>query len=156
MTDRKPSKNKAETISYKNPNAVPFSDAEEAWFWFIAAQEARTDGARFVSGQGICPRPCEPLDILKVLDRLYRTRRLMRDHLMVLRHYGRRRLSPDPYRAKEQRAHHLWREALERIGEVLEGKRIIEPQKQPHENWAQEAMLYENYKLDLNGAAAQR
>ena len=103
----------------------PFNSAEEAWFWFIAAQEAKSDGARFTSGLGLLPRPCEPLDILKAVDRLYRHRRLCRDHLLVLRHYGRRRLPPDDRRVKELRAHTLWHEAMERIGEVLENKGIV-------------------------------
>lgn len=131
-------------------NTVPFQNAEEAWFWFITAQEARNDGARFAAGQGLYPRPCEPLDILKVLDGLHRKRRLVRDHLLVLRHYGRRHLAPDPTRSKEVRSFQLWSEAMERIGEILEKKGIIEKQPQPHENWAREAMLYENYQMDLS------
>jgi len=109
---------------------VPFNDAEEAWFWFIAAQEARTDGAQISAGAGLYPRPCEPMDILKVLDRLYRQRRLIRDHLMVLRHYGKRRLPPDPYRIKEARAHSLWEQALERMEDVLVSKGIVTRQGQ--------------------------
>jgi hypothetical protein len=42
-------------------------NVEEAWFWFIAAQQARVDGARFASGAGMIPRPCEPVDILNIL-----------------------------------------------------------------------------------------
>lgn len=105
---------------------VPFDSAQEAWFWFVSAQAAKNDGARFVSGAGLYPRPCEPIDILKVLDRLHRNRRLVRDHLLVLRHYGRRHLAPDPTRVKENRAHHLWHEALERIEEVLITKGIVD------------------------------
>ena len=142
-------KNNSKTVACKKLNTIPFIDAQEAWFWFIAAQEARNDGARFVAGQGLYPRPCEPLDILKVLDRLYRTRRLIRDHLLVLRHYGRRHMAPDPHRPKEVRAFHLWCEALERIGAVLEKKGIVEPQSQPHEKWAQDALVYENGHMDL-------
>lgn len=80
-------------------SAVPFDSTEDAWFWFIAAQQAREDGARFVAGAGLYPRPCEPSDILKILDRLYRNRRLLMDHVLVLRHYGRRMLPPDPRRS---------------------------------------------------------
>lgn len=97
---------------------VPFESAEEAWFWFIQAQEARNDGARFVAGQSLYPRPCEPVDILKSLDRLYRHRRLPWDHLVVLRHYGRRRMPPDPHRVKEARAYQIWNEALERAAKM--------------------------------------
>ncbi len=135
-------------------NTVPFLDAEEAWFWFIAAQEARVDGARFSAGQSLYPRPCEPLDILKVLDNLHRQRRLQRDHLLVLRHYGRRHLPPDRYRVKETRAYHLWHEALDRIGAVLEQKGIIEPQPQENENWLQGAMHFEP-RYNIMGVAAE-
>ena len=144
MTSKKPDSHQSITPS----NTVPFLDAEEAWFWFITAQEARADGARFVAGQGIYPRPCEPLDILKVLDRLHRQRRLLRDHLLVLRHYGRRRLAPDPHREKEVRASELWHEALERITPVLEKKGIVEKQRLPNENWHQEALLFEAHHMN--------
>lgn len=106
--------------------ATPFESIEEVWFWFITAQQAKNDGARYVSGAGVIRRPCEPVDILKILDGLYRKRRLLRDHLLVLRHYGRRHLAPDPRRVKEHRAAHLWSEAFERMRPVLEGKGIIE------------------------------
>lgn len=141
---------------HETTNTLPFQSAEEAWFWFIAAQEARNDGARFVAGQGLCSRPCEPIDILKVVDRLYRQRRLIRDHLLVLRHYGRRYMPPDDRRTKEMRAYKLWYEALERIGAVLEKKGIVEANRTPHENWAQEALLFENYKCSasLSGTVA--
>ena len=146
------SENKTKTEGCNASHTVPFHNEAEAWFWFIAAQEARTDGARFVAGQSLYPRPCEPLDILKVLDRLYRQRRLLRDHLLVLRHYGRRHLAPDDRRVKEARAFQLWHEALERIGVVLEKKGIIEPGPSASRDWMQDAMLYENYHLNLEGA----
>lgn len=122
----------------------PFGSAEEAWFWFIQAQAARNDGARFVMGQGLVPRPCEPIDILKVLDRLYRQRRLVMDHLLVLRHYGRRQMAPDPCRAKEMRAHELWREALERMEAVMERKGIV--RRRAAIPWKQ-AFLHDNVLL---------
>ena len=108
---------------------VPFVDAVEAWFWFIQAQEAKNEGARFTAGQSLTPRPCEPTDILKILDTLYRNRRLMRDHLLVLRHYGRRQLAPDSRRIKEARAHLLWVEAMERIEPILVKKGIVQEQE---------------------------
>lgn len=104
---------------------VPFADAEEAWFWFIQAQAARNDGARFAVGLGTVLRPCEPVDILKTLDRLHRKRRLVMDHLLVLRHYGLRLMPPDPCRVKEMKAHRLWTEAMERLEEALAGKGIV-------------------------------
>lgn len=108
-----------------NPETTPFDNVEDAWFWFIQAQAARNEGARFAAGQGLVTRPCEPVDILKVLDGLYRQRRVLRDHLLVLRHYGRRMMAPDPRRVKELRAYTLWREALERLHPALVRKGIV-------------------------------
>jgi hypothetical protein len=107
---------------------MPFANAEEAWFWFIQAQTARNDGAKFEMGAGLIQRPCEPVDIFKIVDRLHRQRRLMMDHLLVLRHYGRRLMPPDAERVREMRAAGLWREALGRIGAVMERKGIIQTQ----------------------------
>lgn len=106
-------------------DAVPFADPAEAWFWCVQAYQARIDGARLRAGVGLLPRPCEPVDVMRVVDRLYRTRRLLRDHLAVLGHYGRRVLPPDPDRHHEARAHTLWREALDRLGAVLRLKGIV-------------------------------
>lgn len=125
-------------------HTVPFQSAEEAWFWFVAAQAAKEDGARYVSGAGLYPRPCEPVDILKVLDRLHRNCRLLRDHLLVLRHYGRRNMAPDPTRAKERCAYALWTEALERIGECLVRKGIVEANVEIHPSWYAEMALLQD------------
>ncbi len=135
----------AKTHKTNTLEIIPFESAQEAWFWFIAAQTAKNDGARFVSGAGLYPRPCEPVDILKVLDRLYRNRRLLRDHLLVLRHYGRRHLPPDPARAKEIRAYKLWTEALERIEDVLITKGIVKriEQNEVFPAWQQHSMFME-------------
>lgn len=106
-------------------DTLPFKNAEEAWFWFIQAQTARNEGAKIVAGAGIAPRPCEPVDIIKALERLYRNRRVTMDHVMVLRHYGRLLMAPNLRYQKEARAFYLWREALERLEEILIQKRIV-------------------------------
>lgn len=126
--------------------AVPFDNVEDAWLWFILAQEARNDGARFSAGLGLMMRPCEPADILNAVDRLYRNRRLVMDHILVLRHYGKRQLPPDPRRIKEVRAFALWKEALERIEPVLVRKGIVRPKltlPKPGRYWAHNAVVYE-------------
>lgn len=114
--------------NYVPEQAIPFDNVEEAWFWFIAAQGAKNDGARFVAGSGMHMRPCEPVDILKVLDGLYRKRMLMREHFLVLRHYGRRMMPPDVRRVKEQRAYYLWREAMEKMEGAMQSKGIVRSQ----------------------------
>jgi len=135
---------------------IPFDSPEEAWFWFIAAQEAGADGARVTAGNGLLARPCEPIDILKVIDHLYRARRLLRDHLLVLRHYGRRRLPPDDRRIKEARAHTLWHEALDRLGQILERKGIVRPAPTPFMGWQDKALVFSNINESIyEGVAAE-
>jgi hypothetical protein len=107
-------------------SSVPFASTEEAWFWFVQAQEARSSGARIVAGRGTVPRPCEPLDMMREVDRLYRQRKLIRDHLHVLVHYGRRLMAPNPERRLEIRASSLWREALAFLDPVLREKGIVQ------------------------------
>ena len=105
--------------------AVPFESAQEAWFWFILAQDAKNDGARITAGQALVPRPCEPADILQTLDRLYRNRLLKWDHCLVLRHYGRKQMAPDTRYVKEQKADKLWKEAMARLEPALIRKNIV-------------------------------
>ena len=107
-------------------DGTPFDSGEEAWFWSVQAQDAKAAGARVVAGRGLVQRPCEPADILRVVDRLFRSRQLVRDHLHVLVHYGRRLSAPDPERYREQRAHALWREAFDRVDPVLRDKGIVQ------------------------------
>lgn len=108
---------------------TPFKSAEEAWFWFVQNQMAKADGARIAAGLSSVARPCEPVDIYKVMERLYRGRRLLMDHVLVLRHYGRRMMPPDSRRVKEIRAHGLWLEAMERMEDVMISKGIVEAKK---------------------------
>lgn len=104
---------------------VKFSSPEELWFWFIEANQARLDGARYTAARGNVRRPCEPVDVLRILDRLYRTRRLMMDHLRVLRFYGVRQMPPEGWRPSEARAATLWREAMRALEPVLIAKEIL-------------------------------
>ncbi len=85
----------------------------------------------------LVPRPCEPMDIMKILDRLHRNRRLLLDHFRVLRHYGLRMMPPDDRRPREFVAAKLWREALDRIGEVMESKGLLHVR--PNQWWAEAA-----------------
>ena len=123
--NRMASREKYRPKQTENVETIPFKNAEEAWFWFVCAQQAKNDGARFVSGAGNVSRPCEPVDILKAVDRLYRNRRLVWDHVLVLKHYGVRQMAPDPRRVKEARAYEIWCEALRRLEESLARKGIV-------------------------------
>lgn len=104
---------------------TPFESAEEAWFWFITSWQARQEGAKITAGQGDIVRPCEPVDIFKIVERLYRGRRLQIDHLRVMNHYGKRQMKPDLYRPNEARSYTIWEEGMMRLESALESKGIV-------------------------------
>src|SRR3954453_5828990 len=80
----------------------PFHSAEEAWFWTMAALMARREGARYTANQGRVARPCEPDDVVRCLDALYRRRRIDLVHARILRIWGERQLAPNPAYAGER------------------------------------------------------
>ncbi|NOG71321.1 hypothetical protein [Roseicella sp. DB1501] len=104
----------------------PFRTVEEAWFWTMAALVARRDGARIVSGAGLVSRPCEPDDVVKCLDRLYRQRRIELLHVRILRIWGERQQVPDPRYPREKADWRLWREAMSRLDWPLRLKGIVD------------------------------
>ncbi|WP_043830755.1 hypothetical protein [Muricoccus aerilatus] len=103
----------------------PFQSADEAWFWTMAALVARRDGARIVSGRGLVSRPCEPDDVVKALDRLYRQRRIDLAHARIMRIWGERGTAPDATSPRERGDYRLWREAMERLEWPLRMKGIV-------------------------------
>lgn len=103
----------------------PFRSAEEAWMWTMAALVARREGARFVANAGKAPRPCEPDDVVKCLDQLYRRRRIDLTHARILRIWGERQAAPNPAYPSEKCDWRLWREALERLEWPLRVKGIV-------------------------------
>ena len=103
----------------------PFGSAEEAWLWTMAALRARRDGARYSANRGLIGRPCEPDDVVRCLDALYRRRRIDLVHARVLRIWGERQAAPNPIYATERCDYRLWREALERLEFPLRVKGIV-------------------------------
>jgi hypothetical protein len=103
----------------------PFHSAEEAWLWTMAALTARREGARYSANKGAVSRPCEPDDVVKCLDTLYRQRRIDLQHARILRIWGERRAAPNPAFASERGDWRLWREAMERLEWLLRVKGII-------------------------------
>jgi hypothetical protein len=102
----------------------PFHSAEEAWFWTMAALKARHDGVR-TSHSARIQRPCEPDDVVKCLDTLYRRRRIDLVHARILRIWGERGCAPNPAHASERGDWRLWREAIDRMEWPLRVKGII-------------------------------
>ncbi len=103
----------------------PFRSAEEAWLWTMGALIARRDGTRTSSSHGRIGRPCEPDDIVKSLDGLYRQRRIDLVHARILRIWGERGHAPDPSHGMERGDWKLWKEALDRLEWPLRVKGIV-------------------------------
>jgi hypothetical protein len=107
------------------PQSQPFGGAQEAWFWTMAALIARRDGARYSARKSRVIRPCEPDDVVKCLDGLYRQRRIDLSHARILRIWGDRQMAPSLAIAAERHDHRLWTEALERLEWPLRVKGIV-------------------------------
>jgi hypothetical protein len=107
------------------PPVQPFGSAEEAWLWTMTALIARREGARYSARQGRVTRPCEPDDVVKCLDGLYRQRRIDLSHARVLRIWGERQMPPSLVVSVERHDHRLWVEALERLEWPLRVKGIV-------------------------------
>jgi hypothetical protein len=112
-------------VLLRTDRAQPFRSAEEAWLWTMVALRARRDGARYTANRGSISRPCEPDDIIRCLDTLYRRRRVDLVHARILRIWGERQVPPNPAYAAERCDFRLWREAMERLEWPLRVKGIV-------------------------------
>ena len=114
--------------------AVPFSSAEEAWFWAMEVMVARRNGGILAEkAANSTPRPCVPDDLVKMLDRLYRQRRLDLIHARVLRVWGERGTAPHP-NGSEREDHRHWTEAMLALDWPLRVKGIVvsKQEDRPH------------------------
>ena len=109
----------------RNLLTQPFNNAEHAWLWTMAALIARREGARYTANKGNVMRPCDPDDVVKCLDGLYRQRRIDLGHARILRIWGERQIAPSPVLAAEHYDYQLWSEALERLEWPLRVKGIV-------------------------------
>ncbi len=101
----------------------PFRSAEQAWFWTMASLVARREGSN--SDGPHTARPCDPDDVVKCLDQLYRRRRIDLVHARILRIWGERGTAPNPVYPLERSDWRLWREALDRLEWPLRVKGIV-------------------------------
>lgn len=104
--------------------ADPFRSADEAWLWAFSSIAARHEGTRS-RGANARFRPCDPDDVMKCLDVLYRRRRIDLVHARILRVWGERGVAPNPAYASERCDWKLWREALDRLEWPLRVKGIV-------------------------------
>lgn len=103
----------------------PFDSAEGAWLWTMAALIARRDGARYSANKGAVSRPCDPDDVVRCLDGLYRQGRLSLAHARILRIWGERQTAPSARVTTEINDYRLWVEALGRLEWPLRVKGIV-------------------------------
>ena len=104
---------------------LPFRTAEEAWLWTVAALVARRDGAGVAWRPEGPPRPCEPDDVVRCLDRLYRERSIELLHGRTLRTWGERQCSPRAGRPGQLADWRLWHQALSRLEWALRARGIV-------------------------------
>ncbi len=108
----------------RSARGEPFRSAEQAWFWTMASLIARREGTKRDGSR--TPRPCDPDDVVKCLDQLYRRRRIDLVHARILRIWGERGTAPNPIYPLERGDWRLWREALQRLEWPLRVKGIVD------------------------------
>ncbi len=111
--------------SHDDTAILPFRSAEEAWLWTVAALVARRDGAGAAWRPDGPARPCDPEDIVRCLDRLYRARGIELLHARILRIWGERQCAPRPDRPGQLSDARLWRQALGQLGWALRARGIV-------------------------------
>ena len=105
--------------------ALPFRTAEEAWLWTMAALLARRDGAPLSWRPDAQARPCDPEDVLRCLDSLYRQRSIELLHARILRIWGERQAAPRCDRAQQRSDWRLWYQALGQLEWALRARGIV-------------------------------
>ena len=105
--------------------AIPFRSAEEAWLWTMVTLTARKDGAALAWRPEGPQRPCDPEDMTRCLDILYRERSIELLHARILRIWGERQTAPRGDRPQQQSDWRLWHQALGQLEWVLRARGIV-------------------------------
>lgn len=101
-------------------NTQPFKDAESAWFWCVQTSEAIHSGARLEPGRATTPRPCEAVDIQKIVLRLARENVLTPNHVKAMVDYG-----PRQERPSRPLPNFYWQQAMETLTPLFQQKGIV-------------------------------
>lgn len=116
---------------------TPFTNAEDAWFWFIECEKYKQSGAKIISGMGV-DRPCRPEDIYCAVTRLNQLGILKQYHIMTLKFFGLRVYPPSEKAygqcglrmrgerfVDERQAAAWWKEAIDWLEDMLIKKKIV-------------------------------
>ena len=111
--------------SHDPDTALPFRSAEEAWLWTMESLIARRDGASATWRPDGPARPCDPDDIVRCLDILYRQRSIELLHARILRIWGERQRAPRCDGQQQQSDWRLWYQALGQLEWTLRARGIV-------------------------------
>lgn len=104
---------------------LPFRSAEEAWLWTMSILVARRDGVDVAWRPDGPARPCDPDDVVRCLDRLYRDTSISLLHARILRLWGERQVAPRSDRPAQRADWRLWHQALGRMEWVLRASGVV-------------------------------
>jgi hypothetical protein len=102
--------------------ATPFRSTVEAFFWTVRTLAARGTPAQPSNGSTL-RRPCDPGEVIRALDTLYRRRRIDTAHARVLARWGARQKEPSPQHHPSDSV--LFREAIDRLDWPLRVRGIV-------------------------------
>lgn len=101
----------------------PFLSSEEAWFWCCLCADLGYERAK--GGSSNIARPCESSDILIAVRRLQDSGVLRPAHIKIMEKYGKEQAPPHHNFGATERICALWREAMNRLGDLLQQKGIV-------------------------------
>ena len=110
-------------FSVREKEAVPFDNAEEAWFWCCLCDQLEK-GSRHRTTSSVA-RPCETSDIIIAVKKLLQEGTLRPSHVKILSKYGYSQVPPHPHFGDSRRICDLWKEALDFLGLLLKKKGIV-------------------------------
>ena len=110
---------------HADPEIRPFRSAEDAWLWTMAVLLARRDGAGLAWRPDGPARPCDPEDVIRCLDTLYRQRSIELLHVRILRIWGERQRPPRANRLSQHADWRLWHQTLGQLEWTLRARGVV-------------------------------
>ena len=106
-----------------NRETMPFSSAEEAWFWYCLCEQLGNNHPNAATTHVV--RPCESSDIFLAVKKLMRAGVLRPKHIKVLSKYGFEQIPPHPHFGDSLSICNIWQEAIRFLDSLLRRKGIV-------------------------------